>query len=185
MKLLENRRFAAGVLAVCAVGSVFGFGGAHLSRERQNAMNVFTVGTDTSFSTTMSVDAYLKNSADYARTMIEEYRLRAGSEWEGQARVQSEMASIVSGAPGDRLSDYLSLVSDVESLYTDFHAAVPDDAAALDFDKAYKGFKSENSKIGYDEYHSLARNFNSDASGFPASAVAGLWNLSELDPFDL
>ena len=136
MKLLESRRFAAGVLAVCAVGSVFGLGGAHLSRERQNAMNVFTVGTDTSFSTTMSVDAYLKNSADYARTMIEEYRLRAGSEWEGQTRVQSEMASIVSGAPGDRLSDYLSLVSDVESLYTDFHAAVPDDAAALDFDKA-------------------------------------------------
>ena len=52
MKLLESRRFAAGVLAVCAAGSVFGLGGAHLSRERQNAMNVFTVGTDTSFSTT-------------------------------------------------------------------------------------------------------------------------------------
>lgn len=184
MKLIQSRRFAAGVLAVCAVGSVFGFGGAHLASERKNAMKVFEEGSDTSFAVRMSVDAYLENSANYAREMAEEYRLRVGSAWDGRAKIAEEAEKILSGEPGQRLNDYRALVADVESLYTDFHAAVTDEDASRDFDRAYKNFKSEHNKIQYDEYHSLARDYNSEASGFPAGAVAGLWNLSELDPFD-
>ncbi len=184
MKFWENRRLATGVLAVCVLGSVFGLGGAHLSKERQAALNVFEVGTDTTFSTTYSISAYLNNSSNYVRTMLEEYRLRVGSEWENQSRVQESMNAIIAGAPDERLNDYQTLAADVESMYTDFHLHVKDESAALDFDKAYKGFKSEKSKIGHDEYHALARSFNADASGFPAGMVSGLWHLSDLDPFE-
>lgn len=184
MKLIQSRRFAAGVLAVCVVGSVFGFGGAHLAGERRSAMKVFEEGSDTSFAVRMSVDAYLENSADYARQMAEEYRLRVGSAWEGQAQTVEASEKIVSGEPEQRLNDYRTLIANVESMYTDFHAIVADEDAARDFDRAYKNFKSEHNKIQYDEYHSLARDYNSEAAGFPANAVAGLWRLSELDPFD-
>ncbi len=184
MKFSENRRLAVGVLAVCVFGSIFGLGGAHLSKEHRNAVNVFEVGTDTAFSVDMSISGYLNNSAEYARTMLEEYRLHTKAEWENQKRMQEEMAQIVSGSPEERLDDYEALVADVESLYTDFHIAVTSESDSLDFDKAYKGFKSENNKIGYDEYHSIARSYNADASGFPASLVADLWNISELNPFE-
>ena len=185
MKLLTNRRLATGVLAVCVFGSVFGLGGNCLNQERKKAQNVFEVGTDTSFATTLSVSAYLTNSAAYARTMLEEYKLRTGSAWENQDQMQTAMENIVLGTPSERLDDYQALVADVESLYTDFHLNVTEDALVTDFDKAYKGFKSENNKIGYDEYHQLARAFNEDAEGFPAGLVAGLWHLTELDPFDV
>ena len=184
MNVLYNRRLACAVLAVCVLLSVFGLGGAELARTRKNALRVFDEGIDTSFAVRMSVDAYLENSANYAREMAEEYRLRVGSAWDGQAKIADEAEKILSGEPGQRLNDYRALVADVESLYTDFHAAVTDEDASRDFDRAYKNFKSEHNKIQYDEYHSLARDYNSEASGFPAGAVAGLWNLSELDPFD-
>ncbi len=182
MKLLQNRKFAWAVLAVCVLGSVIGLGGYSLASQRSDVMYVFNEGVDTSYAVRFSMDAYLDNCADYALIMAEEYRLQVDSEDETAATV-IELANQVAQEEdlSAREDAYESLRTAVEALYTNFAAAnVSDDDAFMD---AYTNFQDEVVKLGYDGYHALAEEFNRSCEGFPAGAVCALLGIDELETF--
>ena len=184
MKFLNNRKIAWLVLAVTIAASIAGFGGASLASQRSSAVRVFNDGIDTSFAVRFSMDAYLDNCAEYARTMAEEYRLHVdtGSAF---AKGISELAGRVESGDdiADRRKAYQTLCSEIETLYTDFHAAVVAEEDQGIFKNAYANFQGEVNKIKYDAYHSLASEYNAAASGFPASALGALFGLEPLDTF--
>ncbi|HIS84768.1 MAG TPA: hypothetical protein IAB50_04220 [Candidatus Faecivicinus avistercoris] len=184
MKFWENRKIAAVVLAVCVLSSVVELGGGSLVRSRASALEVFEEGSDPSLSVRFSMDAYLENCAGYARTMAEEFRLRVDSEDANAARTL-ELADIA-GGDGDidaRYAAYAELCAAVESLYTNFYAAGISEEDAVSFRGAYLNFQGEVNKIEYDDYRAMARAYNRSLEGFPASIVAGLFGLGELNPF--
>lgn len=184
MKLINNRKFAWAVLAVCVAVSIVGFGGGSLASQRSDAVRVFNEGIDTSFAVRFSMDAYLENCASYARTMAEEYRLHVDSESDTAAQALELAGMIGDGDDLDsRESAYKALCNQVEALYTEFYASKVAEADRAIFKNAYSNFQGEVSKIKYDEYHALAAKYNSAAEGFPASAVSGLLGLDPLSDF--
>lgn len=185
MQLQYNRRLAAAVLVVCILASVIGLGGAGLARTRNDALRVFEEGIDTSFAVRYSIGAYLENCAGYARILAEEYRLRADPDDETAGRVL-ELADQVceSASQTARKQAYDELRGAVESLYTQFHSAVQSASDQSDFDRAYKNFRGEVNKIGYDEYNSMSRSFNALRENIPALWIAKLLGLSPLETFN-
>lgn len=182
MKLLNNRRFACAVLVVCVLGSVVGLGGNSLAAQRREAVRVFNEGVDTSFAVRFSMDAYLENCADYARTMAEEFRLHVDGNDENAAKALELAAQVAQEEEMTaRRAAYESLRGVVETLYTDFQGVSEADSQA--FLRAYSNFQGEVSKLGYDEYHAVAEKFNQAREGFPAGAVASIWGLEPLDSF--
>jgi len=131
-----------------------------------------------------SMDAYLENCAGYAVTMAEEYRLHADANSETAARALELAGMIGDGDDLDsRYNAYRALCKEIEVLYTDFHLSdIAEDQQAV-FGNAYANFQGEVSKIKYDEYHSLASEFNNAREGFPAAAVGGLLGLDPLNTF--
>ena len=98
---------------------------------------------------------------------------------------QDELADIA-GGDGDidaRYAAYAELCTAVESLYTNFYAAGISEEDAVSFRGAYLNFQGEVNKIEYDDYRAMARAYNRSLEGFPASIVAGLFGLGELNPF--
>lgn len=184
MKLWENRRIAAVVLAVCVLGSVVGLGGGSLARARADALRVFEEGSDPSLSVRFSMDAYLEDCAEYARVLAEEFRLHAGGEGESAARALELAGAVASdGDLSARHDAYVELCSAVDALYTDFYAQAPSEEEARAFQVAYLDFQSEVDMLEYDDYHAMARAYNRSLEGFPASVVAKLLGLGALDPF--
>ena len=184
MKLLNNRKFAWAVLAVCMLVSVIGFGGGSLAAQRSQAMRVFNEGVDPSFAVRFSMDAYLENGSGYARVMAEEYRLYVDADGETAARVLELAVQIGDGEDlNARCAAYQALCASVETLYTDFHTASVADSDRKLFDNAYANFQGEVSKLKYDDYHALAEKFNQSRNGFPASAICSLLGIEPLNPF--
>lgn len=184
MKILNNRRIAWAVLAICVIVSIVGLGGGSLAAQRREVVRVFDAGVDDSFAVRFSMDAYLENCAEYARTMAEEYRLHVDSESAAPANVL-ELASMIGDGDDldNRHSAYKALCDEIEGLYTDFHAAKLPEADGALFGDAYANFQGEVSKIEYDEYHVLAEKFNRQREAFPAGAVCALLGVEPLNPF--
>lgn len=183
MKFLSNRKVAWAVLAVCILTSIVGFGGGSLAARRRDALRVFDEGIDTSFAVRFSMDAYLDNCAGYARTMAEEHRLYADLNSETAKTVLDLSEKIGDGDLDGRAEAYKELCSEVESLYTEFHAADVAQKNRELFGNAYANFQGEVSKIKYDEYHALAAEFNKTAEGFPANVISALLGVDALNPF--
>lgn len=184
MNIFKNRKVAWAVLTLCVVVSIVGMGGGNLAAQRRDVLRVFNAGIDDSFAVRFSMDAYLENCAEYARTMAEEYRLHVGSDNAATGNVL-ELASMIGDGDDldNRHSAYKALRDEVEKLYTDFHAAVISETDQSLFDHAYTNFQGEVSKIEYDEYHVLAEKFNRQREGFPASVVSALLGVKPLNPF--
>lgn len=184
MEFQYNRKLASVVLIVCILVSVVGLGGAGLARERSEALRVFNEGIDTSFAVRFSMDAYLENCTGYARLMAEEIRLHVDADDANAAK-----ALELSGQIGDgddlslRYEGYEELNGLVEAMYTDFHAAVSDEADQEVFDHAYANYQGEVQKIGYDEYNPMAREYNKLSQSGIAGLVAGLFRLGQLETF--
>lgn len=184
MNFLQNRKIAWVVLAMSVLTSVVGMGGGSLAAQRSEAVRIFNDGIDDSFAVRFSMDAYLENCAEYARTMAEEYRLRASGNNDVAAEILDLALIIGDGEDFDnRYSAYKLLCAKVESLYTDFFAEDVSKSDAELFSKAYSNFQGEVSKLAYDEYHVLAQKFNRERDGFPANAIAALLRIEPLNPF--
>lgn len=184
MKLISNRKFAWVALVLCVAVSIFGFGGGSLAAQRKDAIRVFDDGIDTSFAVRFSMDAYLENCAGYAITMAEEFRLHVDSDSETAASVRELSGFIGDGDDFDtRFNAYKALCSEIEALYTDFHAADIAESDRSIFKSAYSNFQGEVSKIKYDEYHAVAEDYNHALEGFPASAVGAALGLRPLNTF--
>lgn len=185
MKILKKRKVAWLILALCVMVSIVGLGGGHLASQRREALRVFDGGIDDFFTVRFSMDAYLENCAEYARTMAEEYRLHVDAD-DGAADNVLSLASAVADEDDldSRYSAYKALCNAVESLYTDFHAAQVAEADQSLFSNAYSNYQGEVSKLGYDEYHVLAEKFNRQREEFPAKAISSLLGVKPLNPFN-
>lgn len=182
MRLSENRKLAWGVLVVCVLLSIVVLGGSGLARERHRAIEVFNDGSDTSVSVRHSMDAYLDASAEAAQLMASEAELHLGASQTTES-VRSLAGQIGDGDDLDaRYAAYTQLKTDVDSLYNVMYDGV-ESADFTNFKRAYDDFWGYENMIRNDEYHQLARSYNSAAGGFPGGLVAGIWGLDELNAF--
>ena len=183
MRLVENRKIAWVVLAICVVLSVCLLGGAALGRERGKVLKVFNEGTDASLATRHSMDAYLDSAAECAQIMVNEAEMRQG-ESAATARVKEAAATLANDDAGldARAGAYTTLKSDVETLYNGLYNAVSTEEFR-DFKLAYNDFWGYDDMLGRDEYHKLARGYNDLISGIPGGLVAGLTRQGALNTF--
>lgn len=183
MRLSENRKLAWIVLAVVAIGSVFGLGGGHLARERGKVMEMFYEGAETG-TTRESMDAYLDRAAECARTMSSEAKLHLGPDDATAAKMDEAMANFGDGDSLDeRYAAYTALQGLSDELYNKFYADQVPEADRVNFKVAYDDFWGADKFVQRDAYRALARDYNDSLDGFPADVVSGLWGLDALNTF--
>ena len=183
MRLNENRKLACVVLAVCVLLSVFALGGGALGRERRRVMKVFNDGTDASLATRHSMDAYLDAAGESAGIMANEAEARMGESDLGNSALQN--ASVIgddAAALDARFKAYTDLKGQVEKLYNNMYSAVSTEDFR-NFKLAYDDFWGYDDMLGRDEYHKLAKSYNSLISGFPGGVVATLTGQGTLNTF--
>ena len=116
--------------------------------------------------------------------MAEEHRLHVDADSETAKRVLEAAALIGDDDDLDeRHSAYKALCAEVESLYTEFHVSDVKEESSELFNNAYANFQGEVSKLKFDDYHALAEKFNHSLDGFPASVVASMLGVDELNTF--
>ena len=183
MRLSENRVLAWVVLAACALGSVVGLGGMHLTRERDRVVELFYEGAETG-TTRESMDAYLDRAADCAQVMANEAQLHFGADNAAAADMFAALASFGDDAGIDaRYAAYTELQALSDQLYNQFYAEGVADADRVNFKRAYDDFWGADKYVRRDAYRTRARDFNESLDGFPAGAVAGLLGVDELNSF--
>lgn len=183
MRLNENRKLACVVLIVCVLLSVFALGGGALGRERRRAMRVFNDGTDASLATRHSMDAYLDAAGESASIMANEAEIHTGASDLGNSALDN--AALIGddkAALDARFQAYTDLKGQVEKLYNDMYSAVSTDEFR-NFKLAYDDFWGYDDMLGRDEYHKLAKSYNSLISGFPGGVVATLTGQGTLNTF--
>ena len=139
MRFSETRVVAFAVLAVCVLGSVFGFGGMGLARERGKVLQVYDRGADTSLSTRHSVDAYLDSAAENAKLMASEAALHmdASPAIDTVAQLAEQVAA--EADTNARFKAYDALKSAVDKLSDAAYSTV-------------KGSDFTNFKVAYDNF---------------------------------
>lgn len=183
MRLVENRKLAWVVLAVCVVVSIFLLGGAALSRERGQVLKVFNEGANPSAPTRQSMDACLDNASEQAKIMISEAELHLGeSELSRAMRANTEILDSDLSSLDSRYAAYTALKDQVERLYNQLYGAV-DQATFKNFKMAYDDFWGQDDMMGRDPYHKLAKGYNELISGFPGGLVATLTRQGALNTF--
>lgn len=183
MRLDENRRLACAALVVCVLLSVFVLGGGALGRERSRAMRVFNDGADASLATRHSMDAYLDAAGESAGIMANEAEIHTGGSALGDETLSN--AALIGDDSADldaRYRAYTELKSQVEKLYNNMYSAVSTDEFR-NFKLAYDDFWGYDDMLGRDEYHKLAKSYNSLISGFPGGVVATLTGKGTLNTF--
>ena len=183
MRLNENRKLACVVLIVCVLLSVFALGGGALGRERRKVMKVFNDGADTSLATRHSMDAYLDAAGESAGIMANEAEIHTGESELGNAALAN--AALIGEDSADldaRYKAYVDLKGQVEKLYNNMYSAVSTDEFR-NFKLAYDDFWGYDDMLGRDEYHKLAKSYNSLISGFPGGVVATLTGQGTLNTF--
>ena len=183
MRLAENRKLAWIVLVACALGSVVGLGGMHLVRERAAVEKVFYQGTEKG-TTRESMDAYLDRAADCAQVMASEAQLHFGADNAAAAQMLDMLADFGDDDGLDaRYAAYTALQGLSDQLYNQFFAEGVAEADRVNFKRAYDDFWGADKFVRRDAYRELARDFNDSLDGFPASAVAGLMGVDEINSF--
>ena len=88
MRFNENRPLAWAVLAVCALGSVFGLGGSSLARERDRVVDYFYDGADTP----VRWEAYDASGAPISYTIpqFENGEMRSAQTFDPQGKLIAE-----------------------------------------------------------------------------------------------
>ena len=184
MPFNENRPLAWAVLAVCALGSVFGLGGSSLARERDRVVDYFYDGAETTATTRSSMDAYLDRAAECAQVMASEVQLHLGAD---DANAQKMLDALADFGDDDgldaRYAAYQTLQGLSDQLYNEMYAANLSDTERVNFKHAYDDFWGCDKYVRIDPYRSMAAEFNDSLDGFPASLAAGLWGVGELNSF--
>lgn len=183
--LLENRRVAWIVLAVCVLASVVGLGGAGLARERSQLLDAFYSGAAQNDQTgRSSMDAYLDRSAECAQVMLSEAKLLLGADDPVANEMEQALAGFVENPHLDeRYAAYTRLQSLTDQLYNAIYGAELSDAQRVNFKRAYDDFWGSDKYIRMDPYRELAADFNGSLRDFPAGVVAKIWGVESLNSF--
>ena len=183
MRLSENRKLAWVVLAVVAVGSVFGLGGGHLAREQDKVLEMFYEGAETG-TTRESMDAYLDRARECAQVMADEARLHLGADDATAAKVDAAVANFGDDDTlDDRYEAYTALQGLSDELYNRFFDGSVSEADRANFKRAYDDFWGADKFVRRDAYRAWARDYNDSLDGFPAGVVARPWGLDEPNTF--
>lgn len=183
MRMDENRKVAWVVLVVCVLLSIFVFGGGALGRERGRVMKVFNDGADASLATRHSMDAYLDAAGEAASLMANEAEAHMGeSDLVSQALANAGLIGQDKADLDARFDAYTELKGQVEKLYNNMYNAVSSDDFR-NFKLAYDDFWGQDDMLGRDEYHKLAKSYNSLISGFPGGLVASITGRGALNTF--
>ena len=184
MQFKENRTLTWAVLGVCALGSIFGLGGHTLAQDRNEVLNLFYRGSDTTLTTRHSMDAYLDRASECATVMGSEAQLLLGAD-NATAQEMIDLSGAVSDGDDTnaRYEAYCTLQKDADVLYNAVYAADLSDSQRVSFKKAYDDFWGSDKYITKDSYRTRASEFNGELSGFPASMAAKLWNVDQMNSF--
>lgn len=184
MRLSENRPLAWAVLLACVLTSVLGLGGSSLIRERDAVMDVFYNGTHAQETARSSMDAYLDRAAECAQIMAAEVQLYLGEENAAARRAKEAVSRLSDENTLDtRYAAYAQLQQDSDELYNAIYAADLTDEQKVNFKRAYDDFWGCDKYILKDDYREMAVAFNESIASFPASAVAKLLGVDELNSF--
>lgn len=183
MRLSENRPLAWIVLAACALGSVVGLGGAGLARERDKVERVFYSGVDAETTTRSSMDAYLDRAAECVQVMASELQLQLGEDNPTAGEMQNLLDAFEAENLDARYDAYTQLQRLSDAAYNAMYAAELTDAQRVNFKRAYDDFWGCDKYVRIDPYRAMASEFNASLSEFPASAVADLIGVGELNSF--
>lgn len=183
MRFSENRAIAWIVLAACVAGSVVGFGGAGLARERKEIVEVFYEGAEDRDST-HCMSAYIDRAFENARVMAKEVQLRLDANHAGAAEVlqlldgydpEADDGFFACGSTCKQLREW------ADDLYNDIYAANLPDDQRVDFKVAYDDFQGAVKFIEKDPYLQLAADFNDDrAENFLTGLVCKLGGTDRL-----
>lgn len=183
MAFKENRPLAWGVLAACALCSVFGLGGGALARDRDRVEAYFYSGAETASTARSSMDAYLDRAAECAQVMASEAQLHLGSDNGSAQSMLDLLEDFRSEDLNVRYGAYEDLQQLSDQLYNAMYAAELADADRVNFKHAYDDFWGSDKFVRMDPYRSMAAEFNDRLDGFPASLAADLWGVDELNSF--
>lgn len=184
MRLSENRALAWIVFALCVIVSIVGLGGMGLKNARDEILDVFYDGTEKGETARYSMDAYLDRAAECAQVMASEAQLQLGMDNKTAAAMLETLAAFGDDDGLDmRYAAYQQLQKDSDVLYNEMYAASLTDAQRVNFKTAYDDFWGSDKYIRKDPYRAMASDFNDDLRGFPASIVAGIFGVDELNSF--
>lgn len=184
LHLSENRVLAWVVLAVCAIGSVIGLGGASLVREQRALMDVFYSGVESQETSRHSMDAYLDRAAECVQVMASEAQLYLGDNCVSANDMLKTLADFGDDDSLDaRYSAYTHLQRDSDALYNAMYAADLSDADRVNFKRAYDDFWGCDKYIRKDAYREMASSFNRSLNEFPANLVSKIMGVEEMNSF--
>ena len=181
MRLNGKRTACAAICVLCALISVFGFGGFKLKNKYNSVKDVFMDGTDTTSTVRYSMDAYLDSCAEHAKKLAEEAKkYTVDDELIANVIEDADKLLGMDGLDG-RYEAYTRLTGEVESLYSALQAAGAADETNVKLE--YADYTSKQDMIKRDGYYDYAKAYNSTVKAFPANIIGGLWGAVSADMF--
>lgn len=178
MRITENRVLALILCVVCALVSIFGFGGFKLKSKYDAVTDYFIEGEDERH----NMEAYLDRCAEYADDLANAAKKYLVYDEEIDAVLEfSDELNVDEGPGGDRYYNFYSLTNAVEELYTQLEIAGSYEEP--DVMLAYGDYQSACDLIKRDGYYDMADAYNRTASEFPAGMIASLWGVEGADEF--
>lgn len=178
MRISENRWLALAVCIVCAMVSIFGFGGMKLKSRYDEVTEYFIEGDDGRH----SMENYLDRCSACASDLAYEARQYLDDDTQIEnVLALAEKLSKDKGPGGDRDETFSELTDAVEELYSALQSAGHGGEAAVTV--AYGDYQSACDLIARDGYYEIAKAYNKTACGFPATKIARLWGIEWADPF--
>lgn len=180
MRFVENRALAWIVLGACALGSVFGLGGAAVAREQKAAVSCFYSGAEDRGSAN-SMNAYLNRAGENGRIMASEAELHLGASEDAQS--MRDFAATVDDADApiqERAAALREMKSLSDALYNAVYGANLTDADRVNFKSAYDNFWGASRLMEKDPYLELAHAYNGEYGDGLAALAGGLHGADEL-----
>lgn len=178
MRITENRGLALAVCVVCALVSIFGFGGLKLKNRYDEVTEYFVEGDDGRHSMENYLDRCVSCASDLA------YEARQYLDDDEKIETVLTLADKLSkdiGPGGGRDKTFAQLTLAVEELYSALQSAGHDGEAAVSV--AYGDYQSACDLIERDGYYDIAKQYNAVACSFPAKHIARIWGVERADTF--
>lgn len=180
MRFVENRALAWVVLGACALGSVFGLGGAAVAREERAIVRTFYSGAEDRGSDS-AMNAYLDRAGENSRIMASEVELYLGASEDTRRMLESAAIADDEGASiEERAAALREMKSLSDALYNAVYGAELTDAQRVNFKSAYDNFWGATRLMEKDPYLELARSYNEEYTDGLAGLAGGLHGADEL-----
>lgn len=180
----KKKPTAALFLAVLALLSVFGIGGARLKGQYQNTLEIYTSLVD-EYGNGIQTDFVAQTDAAASLIRVCESVLGAGNADVSAAAAALQDWNDTPTAPAAQYAQNQKLYGAVVTAYNAARNAA-DSAQRDQLDGLHARFTSPQTtidRVAANDYNPAAQTYNRTAGAFPANLVAGLWGIGELELF--